>query len=368
MADFTFEPEHGEYGFSHGEDLHDHHKHAHDEDSPKGGAPSKGFLRTLFPFAFHSHVSSDAIDARLEASSEGLRALWVSLAGLGLTSVIQLSVVLISGSVALLSDSIHNFADALTALPLGVAFFMGKKRANFRYTYGYGRAEDLAGIFIVFLIATSSVFALYVSLSRLVHPQNLYQISWVIVAGVVGFVGNELIAIYRIRIGKKIGSAALVADGMHARSDGLASLAVVVGAVGVALGFKQADSIMSLFISLAIFAVLFEASREIYRRLMDSVDPHLVAEVKTVLMTTPGIEEVESVRIRWVGHDLRAEVHVLLNGSLTLSESHLIAEDGHHRLLHNIPRLAEAVIHTNPRHDFGEDPHQNVAHHFPEPG
>ncbi len=341
---------------------HHGHPHVHDHGHDHG----LRFLSPLIGFIKHSHAKTDFSASAIDTSSEGIRALKVSLIGLGLTAVIQLLVVIVSGSIALFSESIHNFADALTALPLGIAFVVAKKKPNLRYTYGYGRAEDLAGIFIVLVITASSLTALFESISRLIHPHEIHQIPAVILAGIVGFLGNEGVAIYRIRVGTRIGSAALTADGLHARSDGLASLAVVLGGIGVIFGFRQADPIASLLVGVAVFGILRTATRDIYRRLMDSVDPILVQKVRGVLLSTPGIEGIEAVHIRWIGHQLRAEADILSDANLSLVESHLIAEDAHHRLLHEIPRLSEAVIHTSPMHRDGNSAHPNIAHHFPQ--
>jgi len=345
----------GERADDHGDD----HVHEH----PAG---LRGLLRSVLPS--HSHDAGDSLDTALEASAEGVRALKISLVALAVTAVFQLLVVAVSGSVALLGDTIHNFADALTAVPLGVAFVLGRRRPTKRYTYGYGRAEDLAGIFIVAMIALSSAVVAWESVQRLLHPRDVRNVGWVIVAGLIGFAGNELVAVYRIRVGRRIGSAALVADGLHARTDGLTSLAVVVGAIGVAVGWQLADPIIGLLITVAILGVLRGAARDIYRRLMDSVDPGLVESVTAVLESAPGIQEVEAVRIRWVGHELRAEADVVSDCDLTISEGHAIAEEAHHRLLHQIPRLAQATIHTSPCSHDGRDHHAPTAHHFPQPG
>ena len=145
----------------------------------------------------------------MEASAQGLRALWISLAVLGGTAVLQAAVVAVSGSVALLGDTLHNAADALTAVPLGIAFVVGRRPPTRRYTYGYGRAEDLAGVAIVVVIAASSVLAGYAANTRLTHPRPVTNLIAVAVAALAGFAGNELVARYRIRVGRKIGSAAL---------------------------------------------------------------------------------------------------------------------------------------------------------------
>ena len=188
---------------------------------------------------------------------------------------------------ALLGDTLHNFADALTAVPLGVAFTLGRRAPTRRFTYGYGRAEDLAGLVVVLLITASSALAAYAAIRRLLHPEPVSYLGFVAAAAVIGFAGNELVARYRIQVGRRIGSAALVADGLHARTDGLTSLAVLLGAGGVALGFRLADPIIGLVITVAILAVLRQAAREVFARLLDAVDPALVDRVEQVVRATP---------------------------------------------------------------------------------
>lgn len=340
------------------------HDHDHDDGHDHGRGGIRGFIASFF--SPHSHDATDSIDSALTASAEGIRALKISLVGLAITAAFQVVIVIISGSVALLADTIHNFSDALTAVPLGIAFLLGRRRATKRYTYGYGRAEDLAGIFIVAMIALSAAVAGWEAVRRLLDPQEVRNVGWVLVAGIGGFIGNELVAVYRIRVGRKIGSAALVADGLHARTDGFTSLAVVAGALGVLAGWPLADPIVGLLITVAILFVLKGAARDIYRRLMDSVDPELVDDVHRVLASVPGVQAIETVRIRWIGHELRAEAEIVSDADLSLADAHEIAEEAHHRLLHDIRRLAQATIHSSPcRHD-GRDHHTTTAHHFPE--
>jgi cation diffusion facilitator family transporter len=342
-----------------------HHDHHHDHDHDHDEDHRHGVLRQIF--RPHSHDAAEASDAALEASAQGIRALKISLVGLAVTAALQAAVVAFSGSVALLADTIHNFADALTAVPLWVAFALGRRAASRRYTYGYGRAEDLAGIFIVAMIAASAVVATWESVDRLRHPRDLESLWLVAAAGVIGFAGNELVAVYRIRVGRRIASAALVTDGLHARTDGLTSLAVVVGAIGVALGFRLADPIVGLLITVAILFVLRGAARDIYRRLMDAVDPSLVNQAEQVLAGTPGVAEVEAVRMRWIGHQLRAEVGVTVDHAKSVAQGHDIAEDVRHRLLHALPKLRDATVHVSPSSQDDRDFHAAVAHHFEDP-
>lgn len=281
---------------------HDHH---HDHEHPTGFT---GVLHGLF--APHTHDSADSIDDAMEASHEGVRALIISMVVLLVTTILQAAVFFASGSVALLADTVHNFSDALTAIPLWVAFILGRRAATRRYTYGFGRAEDLAGLFIVVVVALSAVVAAAEAIDRLVHPQPLQNVWWVIVAGLIGFAGNEVVAIYRIRVGRRIGSAALVADGVHARTDGFTSLAVVIGGVGVLLGFPLADPIVGIAISIAIFLLLVGTIRSIGRRLMDAIEPDLLDRAELALEHVSGIERVERVRLRWVGHRLHGDAVV----------------------------------------------------------
>lgn len=307
----------------------------------------------------HSHDTADKIDAAMKSSRDGIRVLWISLLILGATAVAQAGIVALSGSVALLGDTVHNMIDALTAIPLGIAFLLGRLAATRAYTYGYGRAEDLAGIVIVLFIAGSAVAAGVIAIQRLLHPTSLTYLGYVAAAGVVGFIGNELVARYRIRVGRRIGSAALVADGLHARTDGFTSLAVVLAAGGAAIGWHWADPVVGLAITIAIVFVLKDAARQVYRRLMDAVDPALVDKAEGVLRRVPGIRDVTTVRLRWIGHQLHAEADIVVDDHLTVLESHRIAVDAESQLANAVPHLLTITVHTDPASHPG-------AHHHPE--
>lgn len=272
----------------------------------------------------------------------------IGLVALGATALLQAVLVAVTGSVALLADTIHNFSDALTALPLWVAFALSRRPANSRYTYGFGRAEDLAGVFIVAMVALSALVAGWESVRRLVDPQPLTQ-GWVVVAaGLIGFAGNELVAVYRVRVGRQIGSAALVADGQHARADGFTSLAVVLGALGSLAGFPLADPVVGLLITVAILFVLKGAVTEVYRRLMDAVDPGLTETALAALAGTPGVLRVDEVRLRWVGHRIIAEAGVSVAADLDVVAAHHIAHDAEDRLVRAVGKVSGATIHVGP--------------------
>jgi cation diffusion facilitator family transporter len=312
----------------------------------------------------HSHDAADKVDTAMEASAAGIRALWISLAVLMFTAAIQAVVVGFSGSVALLGDTLHNTADALTAVPLAVAFVLGRRPPTRRYTYGYGRAEDIAGVIIVLLMALSSAAAAWEAASRLANPHPVTNLVAVAVAAVAGFAGNELVAGYRIRVGRRIGSAALVADGLHARTDGFTSLAVLLGVGGVALGWQWADPVVGLVITAAILAVLRQAAREIYRRLMDAVDPALVDRAERTLRGVPGVRDVGEVRLRWIGHQLRAECEIVVPSDASAVQAHAVAVMAEHELLHALPRLNAALVHADPEPGaLGEDFHALLASH-----
>lgn len=291
----------------HGKPDHDGAHHGHGEHSHPRGV--RGVLHDLF--VPHSHDAADAIDDAMEAGSAGIRALKISLAILLATTALQAIVVAFSGSVALLADTVHNLSDALTAVPLWIAFVLGRRAASRRYTYGLGRAEDLAGLFIVFVVALSAVVAAWQAIDRILHPQPIEHLAWVIAAGVIGFAGNEAVAIYRIRVGRRIGSAALVADGVHARTDGFTSLAVVLGGIGVLAGFPLADPLVGLVIAAAIFVLLIGTVRSVGRRLLDGVEPELVDRAEHALAHVGGLESIERVRLRWVGHRLQGDAILL---------------------------------------------------------
>lgn len=299
-------------------------------------------------FAPHSHDAADSVDDTLESTAAGIRTVKISLLVLGLTALIQIVIVVMSGSVALAADTIHNFADALTAVPLWIAFALGAKPATRRYTYGFGRVEDLAGSFVVAMITMSAIIAGYEAIARLIHPQQIEHVGWVALAGLVGFIGNEWVALYRIRVGHRIGSAALIADGLHARTDGFTSLAVLCSAGGVALGFPLADPIVGLLITAAILAVLRTAARDVFRRLLDGVDPAMVDAAEQALAARPGVQAVRSVRMRWIGHRLHADAELDVDPALDLAQAHRIAHEAEHELTHTVPKLTTALIHAYP--------------------
>lgn len=322
--------------------------HGHADGRPEGWwAGLRHALSHLNPFG-HSHETSDSVDEALESNEVGIRALKISLVVLVLTALAQAVIVAFSGSVALLADTIHNVGDALTAVPLWVAFSLARRVANRSYTYGYGRAEDLAGVVIVGVIFFSACVAGYQSAMKLVYGSEVSYVGWVGVAALIGFAGNELVARFRISVGTRIGSAALVADGRHARVDGFTSLAVLFGALGVWIGYPVLDPIVGLGITVAILFIVKDSAVSIWRRMMDSVEPEVVGDVERAAAGIPQVESVESVRARWVGHRIYAEVAVRVDEDLSVAEVARIKEKLYAAAKRAVPKLESLVVEAVP--------------------
>ncbi|MBL8202719.1 MAG: cation diffusion facilitator family transporter [Blastocatellia bacterium] len=334
------------------QDQHSHesaHAHGHDHPHPHEASHDQAG-------GAHGHVHG-AVDPSILTTERGIWAVKWSFAGLFATAVFQLIVVWFSGSVALLADTIHNVGDAATAVPLWIAFRLARWKPSKRFTYGYGRVEDLAGVSVVLVILLSALIAGYESINRFFHPQEVTYLWAVVVASLVGFAGNEAVALFRIKVGREIGSAALIADGYHARVDGFTSLAVLFGALGVWLGYPLADPIVGLLITLAIFKIVWDSVKVVFTRLLDGVDPEVIGEIKQAARQTPRVEAVTEARVRWLGHRLHAEVNIAVNPALTVAESHQIAVAVEQRLLHDVRYLAHATIHVDPINEAGEKHH-----------
>jgi cation diffusion facilitator family transporter len=351
--------------------AHDHEPHDYDHDHDHDHEHSQGlwgWLAGLFHLPGHSHSHSQLITERAFAdNAEGIRTVWWALAALTITSVLQLVIVAWSGSVALLADTIHNIGDGLNSIPLLIAFYLARRVANRRYTYGFARAEDVAGIFIVLSIAFSAGVVFWESFRKFIQPEPITNLGWVATAAVIGFLGNEIVALLQIRVGRKIGSAALVADGLHARTDGLTSLAVLLAAGGAWLGWPIVDPIIGLLIGVAILFITRDATVTMWYRLMDAIEPELLARAEAIVNQQPEVKALERLRMRWMGHRLHAEVYIAVDPNLTTAQSHNIAEQLRHALFHEIANLAEVTIHVDPWSPETDTFHQDTAHHEPTP-
>jgi cation diffusion facilitator family transporter len=330
-----------EHQMSHDHDDHDHgHDHAH---HARGGI--LGWLQRTFA---HSHDGHEKVDAAMETHERGIWALKISLVVLGLTALFQVGIVWLSGSTALLADTIHNFGDAATSIPLWIAFSLIRRGQTRRFTYGLGRAEDIAGVLIVALIFFSACVAGYESIAKIVSPQPVTNLGWVAAAAIMGFLGNEAVAIFRIRVGKEIGSAALIADGQHSRVDGFTSLAVLIGAIGVFMGVPILDPIIGLLITVAILFIVKDAAKAVFLRLLDGVEPGILSAVEHAPLHVEGVQEVHGVRARWLGHKVHADLHVTVDRRLTVAESHAIVDRVQSALADHVPSFGEATIHVCP--------------------
>lgn len=323
---------------------HGHHDHSHDHDDDR---PHE-----------HGHLPLDAA----AMTERGMRASLLSFLILLLTAAFQLIIVSISGSVALLSDTIHNFADASTAIPLWIAFKLSTRPPTRRFTYGLGRLEDVAGLMIVLMIASSAVVVAYEAVDRLLHPQPVTHIGWIAFAAVFGFIGNEAVAIYRIKIGRQIGSAALMADGYHARMDGITSLAVLISATGIWLGYPIFDPLISVVICIMILKIAITSGKPVILRLMDGIDPNKVDKIKSAAQKVEGIIEVTEVRLRWIGHRLLADANIAVESGTTVDEAHAISNQVRHELLHELMFLSDITIHVDPSNVSGERHHRIDEH------
>ena len=347
-----------DHGHEHGEHSHDHdgHEHDHDLEEHEGhGEHGHGG---------HGHEHG-RVDADLYGNRAGLRAVQISTAGMFIVAAIQFVIAGIGGSAGLFADALHNLGDVLTTVALWIAFVIARRAANQRYTYGYHRTEDLAGIFIVLVIIASAVAGAVESILKLTSGAPPTQLPLSMAAALVGVAGNELLAQYKITVGKRINSVPLIADGQHSRIDGLTSLAAFVGLIGVALGLRLADPIAGLFITVVILTVVYSTTRSVLQRLLDAVDSRVVPSIVSIASEVPGVEAVNDVRARWVGHTLHVAMNIEVDAELTLVKAHAIAEEVRHRLFHRVKGLSEAIIHTDP-HSHDEDYHQLVAHHIEE--
>jgi cation diffusion facilitator family transporter len=329
---------------------HNHSEHHHTHSQQQNSQPHE-----------HTHTHG-AIDPSLFTTQRGIWAVKWSFIGLTITALIQIVIVVLSNSVALLADTIHNIGDAATAVPLWIAFACARWKPTRRFTYGFGRVEDLAGVAVVLTILFSAIVAGYTSIDRFFHPLKIGYLWAVVIASVIGFLGNEAVAIFRIKVGKEIGSAALIADGYHARVDGLTSLAVFIGAVGVWFGYPLSDPIVGLLITVAILRIVWDSAKSVFTRLLDGVDPDVVDEINHAVKHLPGVNAVTETRVRWIGHRLHAEVNITVSPELSVEKGHEIAKEVRHQLLHHLKYLANATIHIDPNTASGEE-HHRIAEH-----
>lgn len=303
----------------------------------------------------HGHVPNNNL---ADSTREGLRVVAIATAGMFVVAAVEFGFFAVSQSAGLLSDALHNLGDVLTTIAIWVAFLVARRPATRRYTYGYSRAEDLAGAFITVVIVASAGLAAWESYRRLITNAVPTQIGWGVAAALFGFVGNEALAHYKIRAGRRLNSQALIADGQHSRIDGITSLAAAAGLVLEYLGVRHADPVAGLLISVAILYILVEVGRDVFRRLMDAVDPEVIEQVRAEALGVPGVQEVADIRARWAGRRLYVAFNIGADSALTLAQAHAIAERARQEVLAHVSGAAIVDIHVDPVGlPPGEDPH-----------
>jgi cation diffusion facilitator family transporter len=327
--------EHGAHGHSHGPDGHSHDH----------GGGVLGWLRGNFA---HSHDVADKVDETMETNERGIATLKITLIGLLITALLQVVIVYFTHSVALLADTIHNFGDATTSIPLWFAFALARRGVSRHFTYGYGKVEDVAGVAIVAVIFFSACVAAYEAIMKIIHPVPMEHVWWVAAAAIIGFAGNEAVAVFRIRTGKEIGSAALVADGMHARVDGYTSLAVLAGAIGAWCGFPIIDPIVGVLITIAILFIVKDAAVSVFNRMVDRIEPEILKEIEHAPLHVPGVLKVDRARARWVGHRVFADLQIEVDPEMPVKDARAIADAVKDALKAHVPSFGEAHVNAHP--------------------
>ncbi len=331
------------------------HTHSHGDHHHHGGMIGTIGAALHLPGFGHDHdhgYTSLAGDHALHDNDLGIRTVWLALLVLGITTVLQIMIYLASNSIALLADTVHNLGDALNSIPLLIAFYLARRAATRRYTYGFGRAEDLAGVLIVVSIGFSAGYILYESFQKLLNPVALTNLPWVAAAALIGFVGNELVAVMQINVGKRIGSDAMIADGQHARVDGLTSLAVLIAVFGTLIGVPILDPIVGIIIAMAIIGITWNATRAVWYRMMDAVDPGLINRMEHFASEVNRVERIAELRAHWVGHRLYSEMTIVVEDSLSLVEAHTIAENVKKVLHQAVPHLETVNVHVDPAYEY----------------
>jgi cation diffusion facilitator family transporter len=274
--------------------------------------------------------------------SEAHRALWLSALGLTLTGGIEFAIALVSGSVGLLGDAIHNLSDVSTSLVAFVGFRVSKRPAAPSHPYGYERAEDMAGLGVAVVIWASAVFAGYVSVHKLVHHGSTTHLGLGMTAAVVGIVGNLVVARYKKRVGARIQSNTLLADAKHSWLDAVASAGALLGLVGVAAGLWWADGVAGLLVTGFIVHVGWEVTSDVVAHLMDSVEPQVLFDSEEAALSVAGVEHAH-LRGRWLGRTLLVEVEAFIPSATRLDEAERLGRDVRAAILQAVPECRAVV-------------------------
>jgi cation diffusion facilitator family transporter len=287
-----------------------------------------------FPLA----AAVDDHDERRRAN----RAVALSAVGLAVTGLIELAIALVSGSVALLGDALHNLSDVSTSVLVFVGFRASRKAATERYPYGYERAEDLAGIGVAVVIWASAAVAGAESVNKLIHHGTTQHLGWGIGAAAAGILGNQLVARYKLVVGRKIQSATLVADARHSSLDALSSAGAMLGLIGVAVGWSWADAVAGLLVTGFICHVGWEVTSDIAHRLLDGVDPAIVTTAEATAAHTEGVAHAHA-RARWTGRTLRVEVEGWVPPTTTVADADRIGRLVADRLGAELPEMRSFI-------------------------
>jgi cation diffusion facilitator family transporter len=287
-----------------------------------------------FPPVEHANEAADRGDAN--------RAIAVSAAGLALTGLAELAIALLSGSVGLLADALHNLADVSTSLAVFVGLRVSKRPATRSHPYGWARAEDLAGLAVALVIWLSAAAAAVVSVRKLVEHGTTTHVGFGIAAAVVGIVGNQVVARYKLRVGTRIQSATLVADAQHSWLDALSSAGAALGLVGVALGLPWADGVAGLLVTGFICHVGYEVTGDLVHHLTDGVDPEVVTASAAAATGVPGVGHAHA-RARWSGRQLLVDVEGYVDPGLSVAASDELGREVERAVTAAVPE-ARAVL------------------------
>ena len=310
----------------------------------------------------HAHAHHDHSLAAAGGGGAGaLRVVVISSLLLAAVAAAELVAAALTNSAGVLADGLHNLGDVGTTVALAIAFILSRRAPTRRFPYGYHRVEDLAGLVVLALIVGSAVASGVTAVEHLIHRPPLTSPVLALLVAAFGFVGNEAAAQYKIRAGTRLRSLALVADGKHSRTDGIASLGAVVGVAGAALGAPVLDPVAGLVITLIIAVVAWETTRTLTGRLLDEADASLVATIEEVAATTDGVLGVSDTRARWMGRRVLAELTLEVAPETTLALAHALGEEVRHRLYHRIDPLSDVIVHLDPAGDTYA--HDAVSHH-----
>jgi cation diffusion facilitator family transporter len=307
--------------------------------------------------AGHSHSSAHY------GNKDAVRAVVVSAFALGIAALAEITASILSGSASVLADGLHNAGDVLTSFILLVTFALVRRPATRRFSSGYGRFEDVATLLIIVVIIATAAVAAAESVAKLIHPVSYSNIPISLGAAILGVIANLGVSEYKLRVGRGIGSESLEADGVHSRIDALVSAGAFVGIGLAGLGLTVADPVVGILITFAIVFVLAGTVKQLFYRMMDAVDPTIVDELTSAATSVKGVLQVHDVRVRWVGRELVAVMHVAVDPKSTLEEAHRVSMRVEDAVCHEVP-AARLEIHMDPgttRHK-----HQVVGTHSDE--